>query len=292
MDNLTRVSEFDLPPAKRVFILDENPGPDPAMGYFNAFYDRASEYVSRYGRAVSSAVSAAAEMKRQNDEDVLNVVYSGERWRSENAARKRAEETAIARHREEVEAKAKKSAEVAAYFDAHLAQERSRRIQTSVSRLERYLLWPLRDRTGEYDLTRLATPWVYYPDVSVYHVLKALFPVLGSGMTIKGALDFFSLAAVNPLSAGISLLTSAGEAVQSLLETKKYKIPQELFNILDVKSQNVYTGNLRWNLPGLTAAAEPYKFSEIRNLAPVHYPPLGTPRGMNTVWTFQRVRSC
>lgn len=291
MANLTRTDDFELPPSKRMFILDHDPGPDPAMGFFTSLYDRASEYAGRYAHAARGFVDAAVAMKHQNDADILSTVSAAKRWRDDLAERRRLQDEAIARDRKEREEKAKKSAEVASYFDEHLRRERSRRIQVAVSRLERYLLWPLRDRTGEYDLTRLATPWLYYPDTSVYHVLKALFPVLGAGMTVKGVLDFFARAAVDPLGAGLNLLVSAGEAVQDLLESKKYKIPQELFSILDVKSGNVYTGSLRWELPALTAPAHPLPFAPIVNLARRQIPRLSE-RGMNTVWTFQRVRAC
>lgn len=182
-----------------------------------------------------------------------------------------------------------KNAEARKVFERHLERERSQAYARAVRRLEEILLWPLRDQTGAYHVDRLLSPWIYYKDIALYDVLTGLIPGLAKGASIERIFKYFSDAWENPLTIGLDVLSYASELVTRLLKTR-VKVPRELLAVFDIKSPDVYSGSLRPSLTYLQRSPRPIPYSEIRNLASVTYPNLGTPRGMNTVWTFQRIR--
>lgn len=184
------------------------------------------------------------------------------------------------------EAKNREAREV---FERHLVRERAQVYARALRRLEQILLWPLRDQTGAYQLDRLLSPWVYYKDIALWDVLTGLIPGIAKGVSIDKIFSYFSEAVENPLTIGLDVLSVASELVTRLLKTR-VKVPKDLLAVFDVKSPDVYTGSNRPNLTYLQRPSHAIPYSEIRNLSLVTYPNLGTPRGMNTVWTFQRVR--
>jgi len=176
-------------------------------------------------------------------------------------------------------------------YDAQL----KRRISMAVTKLWEYFTFPLRDRAGEYHYSRLLTPWIYYKDLNVVDLFEVFVsPVLGVSATTLATLalgdwvgTFFKAIAVTATAE--KALAGLSRAVTDLLK-RKARVPREIRDALAISSVDIYDGNTRWRLPGLTDPAPP--LAETRNLA-LDFPlNLFSYRGMNKTVTFSRVRSC
>ena len=169
-------------------------------------------------------------------------------------------------------------------FGALLQKERARAWHRTYQSLLEYLIWPLYDRTGQLHLSRLITPWVYYKDLYIYDVLIAFKHVF----SWKEVLNWMTFIWFGGFS-WTTCLIEAAKAVTKIMQGG-HKFAAPFLAIFEVKDINIYDGNIRSRLPGLTAPPDMKVDMGGRNLAHEYPTNLANFRGMNKTVTFRFVR--